>query len=71
MTQTSTNAVLQAAAKSLIWGLFAEAGYCRTRAYVNVEKFERELLSAVHQWRTTRSNLKGKRRRRNGHTEKQ
>src|SRR5260370_22519521 len=44
MTKASTYAVLQAAAKSLVWDLFATAGYCRTRAFVNVEKFERELF---------------------------
>ncbi len=63
MTNTSTNAVLQAAAKSLIWDLFAAAGYCRTRRFVDVEKFERELFSAARQWRTARSNLKGQRRK--------
>jgi len=68
MTKASTNAVLQAAAKSLAGELFAAAGYCRTRAYVNVEKFERELLSATRQWRSTHANLKGERRK-NGRTE--
>src|ERR1700681_796985 len=63
VTNTSTNAVLQAAAKSLVWDLFAAAGYGRTRAYVDVEKFERELFSAVRQWKTTHSNLKGQRRK--------
>ena len=68
MTKANTNAVLQAAAKSLAWELFAEAGYCRTRAYVNVERFERELLSAARMWRRTHDNLK-KQRRINGRTE--
>ncbi len=68
MTQASTNAVLQAAAKILAGELFAAAGYCQTRAYVNVEKFERELLSAARQWRSTQANLKGQRRK-NGRTE--
>ena len=67
MTRASTNAVLQAAAKSLAWDLFAAAGYCRTRAFVNVEKFERELLSAVRQWRSAHANLEGQRRK-NGRT---
>lgn len=67
MVRASANAVLQAAAKSLAWDLYAAAAYCRTRRYVDVEKFERELLSAAHQWRTTHENLKGKRRR-NGST---
>ena len=63
MTRASTDAVLQAVAKSLVWDLFAAAGYGRTRAFVNVEKFERELFTAARQWRTTHSNLEGKRRK--------
>jgi len=63
MTRTSTNAVLQAAAKSLAWELYATAAYCRTRRYVNVEKFERELFSAARQWRAAHSNLEGQRRK--------
>ena len=63
MTRTSTNAVLQAAAKSLVWDLFAAAGCCRTRAFVNVEQFERELYSAARQWRATHANLEGQRRK--------
>ena len=70
MTRASTNAVLQAAAKSLAWDLYTAARYCRTRAFVNVEKSDRELLSAVRQWRAVHVNLKGKRRR-NGKTEQQ
>jgi hypothetical protein len=63
VTNTSTNAVLQAAAKSLVWDLYATAGYGRTRAFVDVEKFERELFAAARQWRAAHSNLKGKRRK--------
>ena len=74
MTKTSTNAVLQAAAKALAWELFIKAGYCRTRAFVNVDKFERELLSAARQWRAAHANLhvnlKGQRRK-YGRTESQ
>ena len=70
MLRASANSVLQAAAKSLAWELYATAAYCRTRRYVDVEKFEKELLSAARQWRTTHANLKGKRRR-NGKTEQQ
>jgi hypothetical protein len=69
MTNRSANAVLEAAAKSLIWDLFATAGYCRTRSYVNVDKFERELLTAVRQWKATRSNLNPQRRK-HGNTER-
>jgi len=68
MTKASTNAVLQAAAKILAGELFAAAGYCRTRAFVNVEEFERELLSAARLWRSAHANLKGQRRK-NGRTE--
>jgi hypothetical protein len=67
MSRASTNSILQAAAKSLVWDLYATAGYGRTRAYVNVEKFERELFAAARQWRSTHSNLKGQRRK-NGRT---
>ncbi len=67
MSRASTNSVLQAAAKSLAWDLYATAGYGRTRAVVNVEKFERELFTAARQWRSTHSNLKGQRRK-NGRT---
>ena len=74
MTTASMNAVLQAAAKSLAWELFIKAGYCRTRAFVNVDKFERELLSAARQWRAAHANLhvnpKGQRRK-YGRTESQ
>ena len=63
MTRASTNAVLQAAAKSLSSRLFAAAGYCRSRAFVDIEKFERELLSAAREWKATHANLKGQRRK--------
>ena len=63
MSRASTNSVLQAAAKSLAWDLYATAGYGRTRAYVNVEKFEHVLFTAARQWRTTHSNLEGQRRK--------
>jgi hypothetical protein len=63
MTASSTTALLRAAAKSLAWDLFAAAGYCRTRAFVDVDKFERELYSAARQWRAAHANLKGQRRK--------
>ena len=62
MTKADKNAVLGAAAKTLAWELYATAAYGRTRAYVDVERFERELFSAVRQWRATRKNLKKERR---------
>jgi len=63
VTQASADAVLQAAAKALAWELYSFAGYGRTRAYVDVEKFDRELRSAVLQWRAAHENLTKKRRR--------
>jgi hypothetical protein len=61
MTKPSKTAILGAAAKSIGLALFASAGYCQTRAYVNVERFERELFSAARQWRVVHQNLKGER----------
>ncbi len=66
MTRTSKNAVLEAAAKSLAWELFSVAGYCRGRASVNVERFERELFSATRRWRATHKNLNNERRKSSG-----
>ena len=57
MTRASADAVLQAAAKALAWEIYSFAGYGRTRAFVNVEKFDRELRSAVLQWRAAHENL--------------
>jgi len=36
MSRASTNSVLQAAAKSLAWDLYATAGYGRMRAFIKV-----------------------------------
>jgi hypothetical protein len=69
MSRASANSVLQAAAKSLAWELFAKAGYCRTRAFVDVPRFDRELLSAVHQWRAVQANLEGKGGKKDGRNE--
>jgi hypothetical protein len=63
MSRASANSVLQAAAQSLAWDLFAKAAYCRTRSFVDVEKFDRELFSAARQWRAVQANLKVKRRK--------
>jgi len=62
MTKASKDAILQTAAKTLAWELHAATGYGRVRASMNVERFERELFSAVKQWRATHKNLKEKRR---------
>jgi len=66
MTRTSKNAILGAAAKTLAWGLYAEAGYARTRARVNVEHFDRELRSAARQWSRAHKNLNKERSSANG-----
>jgi hypothetical protein len=66
MTNASTNAVLQAAAKTLAWELYAAAGYGRTRTRIDVDKFDRELRSAARTWRATHNNLNKKRRKRHG-----
>ena len=66
MTKASTDALLGAAAKALAWELYTAAGYARVRAYVNVERFNRELLSAAARWKATRNNLKIERKRTDG-----
>ena len=66
MTNSSTDALLGAAAKVLAWELYAAAGYARVRTPVNVERFNRELLSAAARWKATRNNLKKERKRTNG-----
>jgi hypothetical protein len=66
MTKTSKDAILGAAAKTLAWELYANAGYGRTRAWINVERFDRELSSAVKQWRAAKHNLSKERRTRSG-----
>ena len=62
MTKADKNAVLEAAAKTLAWELYAAAGYGRTRARISVERFDRELYSAARQWRATHKNLTKERR---------
>ena len=66
MNKASKNALLGAAAKKLAWELYAAAGYVLVRTSVNVPRFERELLSAVRQWRAITNNLKKKRSRTHG-----
>lgn len=61
MTKASKTAILEAAAKTLSWELHAATGYGRVRASMNVERFERELFSAVKQWRATHKNLQERR----------
>ncbi len=57
MDKDDRDAVLQAAAKTLAWGLYAAAGYGRPRTRISVETFNRELRSAVREWNATRKNL--------------
>lgn len=57
MRNEDRDAILQAAAKTLAWELYAVAGYGRMRARISVEKFGRELRSAARRWRATHKNL--------------
>lgn len=66
MTNASKNAILEAAAKTLAWELYSEAGYGRTRVRINVERFDRELRSAARQWSAAHKNLRKERSKRNG-----
>ncbi len=66
MTKASIDAVLGAAAKALAWELYSAAAYGRTHASVNVERFDREMLSAAKRWKATLNNLNKKRRKNNG-----
>jgi hypothetical protein len=66
MNDASLNGILETAAKTLAWELYSAAAYGRTRARVNVKRFESELLTAVRRWRATTKNLNRKRRTRNG-----
>lgn len=69
MSRASANALMEAAAKTLAYELFAAAGYGRMRAYVNVEKFDCAMRTAAREWRAAQSNLKIQRRK-YGNTEK-
>lgn len=66
MTKASKNAILEAAAKALAWELYAAAAYCRGRASVNVERFERKLSSGLKSWTTTHKNLNRERSKNDG-----
>jgi len=57
MSNEDRDAILQAAANTLVWELFAAAGYGRTRSPISVENFDRELCSAVRKWNATHKNL--------------
>lgn len=66
MSRTDKDAILQAAAKTLAWELYAAAGYGRTRTRISVDRFDRELRSAARAWIAIHKNLNQKRRTRNG-----
>ena len=57
MRKEGRAAILQAAAKTLAWDLYAAAGYGRTRSRISVEDFDRELRSALRKWSATHKNL--------------
>jgi hypothetical protein len=58
MRKEDREAILQAAARTLGWQLFAAAGYGRLRNRIDLEEFDRELRSAIRQWNATHCNLK-------------
>ncbi len=57
MQKEDRSAILQAAARTLAWELFAAGGYGRLRVRIDVEHFDRLLRSAVRQWSATQQNL--------------
>ena len=58
MKRHDRDAILQAAAKTLAWELYAAAGYGRTRARISVVEFDRKLRSAAVEWSASNNNLK-------------
>ena len=60
MNKNDREAILQAAAKVIDWELYGAASYCRTRARLNVEAFNRELRSALRRWSKVHTNLNPK-----------
>ena len=57
MNKEDRISILQAAAKTLAWELFAAAEYGHTRAWISIEDFDRELRSSARRWRATHKNL--------------
>lgn len=57
MRKQDRDAILQTAAKTLTWELYAVAGYGRMRARISVKNFDRELHSAARRWSATHRNL--------------
>ena len=57
MRKPDRDALLQSAAKVLVWDLFAAGGYGRLRSRVDLAHFDRELRSALRLWNTINRNL--------------
>ena len=57
MSKQDRDAILQAAAKTLAWELYAVAGYGRLRTPISVERFHDALQCATRQWNATKRNL--------------
>jgi hypothetical protein len=60
MTNEDRTALLGSAAKSLAWDLYLVAECSRSRARVDVERFDRELRSALRKWNAVHKNLNRK-----------
>ena len=60
MTAEDKTSLLGSAAKSLAWELYAAAECSRSRARVDVVKFDRELRFAVRRWNAIHKNLNRK-----------
>ena len=58
MSNQDRDAILQAAAKTLVWELYEVAGYGRIRTQISVERFDEVLRAAAEKWSATRKNLK-------------
>lgn len=57
MSKQGRDRILEAAAKSLAWELYAAAGYGRTRTRVCIDRFDRQLRSLVREWNVNNRNL--------------
>ncbi len=57
MNKEDRDVILQAAAKTLAWGLYATTGYGRMRQRISTQGFDRDLRSALRQWSATQKNL--------------
>jgi hypothetical protein len=57
MRNQDRTAILQAAARTLVWRLFGAANYCRRPHRIDLDEFDRMLRSAVRQWNAANRNL--------------